>query len=87
MSTDIKPGDLVVVVRGSPCGHTNNLIGKVFTVLGIHPVGARCTDCGFKILMPCAMYRAGCAVPFAWLKKIPPLADIETVKREEEITV
>jgi hypothetical protein len=97
MSEPIKVGDLVMIVRGHDC-----LLRKrgfePFVVLALIPQragGWKCGQCGERDLGKNDAYgaRAGwnkvsddSSVPVSWLKRIPPLEELDDVKRDEEIT-
>ena len=85
----IKPGDLVMVVRGHVCD-----LGNVFTVAAIHPAsnfgGWYCRTCGFDDSKATELFAEavgrpvwGALVP--WLKKIDPPAIDETTETEETV--
>jgi hypothetical protein len=92
MSEPIKAGDLVVVVHDC-CGHW---LGKVFTVrnVGRESDLLECGVCAFKsenysdLAFNAHWSRKGqvwCA-PTSWLKRIPPLSELEGEKHKEELT-
>jgi len=91
MSEPIKPGDLVVVVRPSLCTGANEDVGRVFRVGAVCPgegISKHCQSCG-KSHEPLHMMYAEASdgwFPFARLKRIPPLSELDDVKRDEEIT-
>jgi hypothetical protein len=90
MDKPISVGDLVMVVRGPHCclqpdGHE----GSTFRVTGIrvtHPGGSTCRLCG--------NHRSGFSATghhahnfyVSRLKRIPPLEELDAVKKDEEIT-
>lgn len=85
-SEPITVGDLVQVVRGHECD-----LGLVFTVASIEhwQLGWYCPKCRVESYAP---YTAvgpagfpGDGVDITWLKKIPPLSELEGVKTEEDI--
>ena len=88
MSQEIKVGDLVQVMR-TCCGVFS---GYVFTVTEIfRPDGVRrCKKCGFTSEAQWLFARTGRRrnpkkVPLHWLKRIPPLEELDDVKHEEEL--
>lgn len=93
MSEPIMPGDLVQVVRGHECGLAQN-IGVTFTVETIEVAYSHgCQWCGESMSDGRLLAyghrpgrKSGGYVPVAWLRKIPPLAEPDDVKRDEEIT-
>ena len=88
--TDIKVGDLVVVVDGH-C--TRASVGMIRTVLSIKRDNpGRCATCGASIVLPIVAELDGPApwsrwhLPPSWLRKIEPLAKLETSETKEELT-
>ena len=86
MSEPIKVGDLVMVVKKNVCG-CDWSVGMVFKVIAIDRTQAKnwCCKCG-------ALYGPfDQAVNGVWgaalyrLKRIPPLSELESEKREEDI--
>ena len=71
---NIEVGDLVMVVRW-PHEHKAARLGAVFRV-GIIWGSSRCPICSEIIQELSAGDERGC-VPFSWLKKIPPLSELE----------
>ena len=85
MSDKIEVGDLVVVVRWPCC---KEWLGKIFRVGRINQEPPTfCTKC--KALhgsVYAAIERSDTfASPITWLRKIPPLAELESVERETEL--
>lgn len=84
----ISPGDLVIVVRPTPCCGRSDSFGSVFVVSEIER--AVC-ECGF-----CGKFHSGVFAqrgdkPDDWylmsqLRKVPPLKDDEQVHHNEEAT-
>jgi hypothetical protein len=87
MDKPISVGDLVVVVRWAPCGCCLGLIGKVSRILAPRALKL-CLQCNHEwplgTLAPAVVGDYG--VPVAWLKRIPPLDELESEKHDEEIT-
>ena len=88
MSERIAVGDLVQVVKWPCC---NRHTGKIFTVVNISGSGGvACAGC--RAIHYGAHSESDlqdgdvCWAPNAWLKRIPPLDEIESIKRDEEIT-
>lgn len=87
MSKPISIGDLVVVLRGHQCG-----IGKMGTVVEIfrHHHDGTCKDCGARLpkVNGGLVARLDIDRRFAItrLKRIPPLDEMESAKRDEGIT-
>lgn len=90
MSAPIGVGDLVVVVR-STHACTDDTLGKIFTVLEILSVdqGAHCGRCLRTIIPPGTAFatfnfeRGG--APISWLRRIPPLAELEPTMHAETV--
>lgn len=85
--SDIREGDLVMVVRW-PCCH--RLIGAIFRVLEFSaPLERVPPICGYCSAahqhMACATDDKGYNYPLPWLKKIPPLVEPSHTERREEI--
>jgi hypothetical protein len=82
----ISVGDLVVVT-GAACVCTQLDIGKFSTVEEITVYGGFCRCCG-KTLPPCPVARvthngAVAHKPLSWLKRIPPLEELERIEEAE----
>lgn len=89
MAEPIKAGDLVMVVR-TPHVCSVGWLGHIYRVAYIHPLNPTCRVCGAD-LVPGAMtaiHSDGTfsGAPLPWLKRIPPLEELEGEKRGEEIT-
>ena len=91
MSEPIRVGDLVVVVRSEHECTTRIYGGAVFTVTGFEPQtggGWTCGRCGAVNLLPnilevaLGLHKYG--VPVPWLRRIPPLAELDEAERKEE---
>lgn len=89
MSEQIKAGDLVVIVKTTPCGCCPpTSVGRIFRVIRVKGSGlSRCTSCGFgwKRDGAYAFAEEGNGADVWRLKRIPPLRELDDVKREEEI--
>lgn len=90
----IAKWDLVRVVRWPCCGAG---LGMIDQVTGIEPPyesspyadgSARCGPCGARHQSygDLAITERGHVWPTAWLKRIPPLSELEDERREEDIT-
>jgi hypothetical protein len=87
VSEPIKVGDLVVVVKAC-CDmmvkHKN--FGRVFTVTGFNTGRLKCHHCAFRVpnatWAEFGLYEAY----LPWLKRIPPLSELDDVKNTEELT-
>ncbi len=88
MDRPIQAGDLVAVVRWPCCGYK---LGRTFKVGRIEPSPTglmRCVNCYAR--HPTQgdandSSRDGSWTPLAWLKRIPPLSELEGEKREETV--
>lgn len=98
--SEIRVGDLVVMVRGHECLYAKGA-GIPFTVTElVHPTGGgwMCGYCQQRSAGPneegalgIKPYRATSpgnltAIPISWLKRIPPLSQLDDVKCDEELT-
>lgn len=90
MSEPIKVGDLVQVIHCC-CVGTEVAVGHIFVVSRIViPKGGRFTHkCGFFSTENKAIAehknRTLDHAPLSWLKRIPPLSELEGEQRKEEI--
>lgn len=90
MDKPISVGDLVVTVRGHRC--TLDAVGGVpFVVDTINPpasVSWHCSRCKSQnVASPEPSVDYGKAtIPLSWLKRIPPIEELDSEKRGEEIT-
>lgn len=95
MDKPISVGDLVMVVRGHEC--VLRLKGGIpWRVLGFSAQrngGWHCPKCFEGDIAPEAAIAArlefhdkGNGIPLSWLKRIPPLDELETVRTEDEVT-
>ena len=84
-------GDLAVVVRvDHPCALP--LLGKFFTVLALDASapGIFCSRCGSQWMYrgePVVEYATQTWIPRAWVKRVPPLGELETTQTEEPVEV
>lgn len=86
MDKPISVGDLVVFVRSCCDGFRDGV--TIFRVTHIMPTRSapRCSRCYGPL--PVDRYAADAphgGAPLQWLKRIPPLDELESEKREEEI--
>jgi hypothetical protein len=84
MDKPISVGDLVVVVRWPCCGAYEGMFRTVAHFFTLH--NPHCEACGAKPgdQAMAALSPVGSA-PIAWLKRIPPLEELEGEKRDEKI--
>lgn len=86
----INPGDLVVVMRWPCCGVN---IGKIATVKEIHghAEDGTCVTCQTLSVITgpfqYAIIHTGRPIPLAWLRRIPPLDELDDVKSDQGATV
>lgn len=94
-SASIGVGDLVMVVRGHSCV-LERLGGMPYRVTAIRPQidgGWTCNACWTRDIAPEQMYGATLsihtdqrsAIPLGWLKRIPPLSELEGENTKEKI--
>lgn len=86
MSEPIRVGDLVIIV-GNCCADADYR-GEIHTVTAIHEEGGRCRECGFRApgsvaALPCPT-NPSWGIPLSWLKRIPPLSELESTHNEEK---
>ena len=85
----IQVGDLVMTVRGH-CANTDPWVGKIYTVLEISSsLRQGCGGCGSDENINASMTSAHLGFrlwwPTSWLKRIPPLEELEGTKIDEPI--
>lgn len=87
MTEKISAGDLVVVVRADHSCAIKT-IGMIFTVKEIptHHPGIYCIKCKQSNIAlpdsPIAKLGGGRAFPLHWLKRIPPLSELESIDEQ-----
>jgi len=93
MTDRIEVGDLVIIVRGHEC-QSAHWRGLIFTVTNIvRPERGEwyCPRCGTYSLYHSENAATGLAqdsyIPLSWLKRIPPLSKLESIKECEKVTV
>ena len=93
MTEPIKVGDLVMVVRGHAC-IVARIGGIPFTVLAFMPQiggGWHCSVCNERdiaqsdLIGARLLRHADHGIPLSWLKRIPPLAELEGEQRKEGV--
>jgi threonine dehydrogenase-like Zn-dependent dehydrogenase len=89
MSEPLKVGDLVVVVAHAGCGHVDYR-GYVKRVQSLHHgLVLYCHHCQHEVgRVPFAEFvdEYPANLPIAWLKRIPPLDELERDQIVEELT-
>jgi glutamate/tyrosine decarboxylase-like PLP-dependent enzyme len=88
--SNIKVGDLVMVVKPAPCCGSNNSLGRVFTVGSREPKSKLwCPKCG-HVSHRTDVHAVDVGVAFVQaerLIKIDPPALTESLEREKELSV
>jgi hypothetical protein len=85
VSEPIRNGDLVQIVRPSPCCGGGDSIGHVFEAREVGGTHVRCAACGRRTMGPSAGDASGYYFPLTRLKRIPPLSELEGEKTQEDI--
>ena len=92
MVNDIKPGDLVALVRGHACvlGEVGGIPFEVESVYRTLAPWARfvCNICGHRENAVATRYVVdprGNTLPLSWLTRFAPLIDIEILEQEVEV--
>lgn len=82
----IKPGDLVMVVRATPCCGSSTGCGEVFVAGAAYSGDCKCRQCGLRSA-PNAVWVEGRRqiCDMSRLIKIDPLADEHTTEHAEEL--
>lgn len=86
MDKPIQVGDLVQVVRWPCCGWRIGAIGVVTDFCSGQDTNGRCGGCESHIGKHFSAAKMPYWVPLPWLKRIPPLEELDDVKQDEEIT-
>ncbi len=91
MDKPIGVGDLVMVVRPTPCCGCTDSIGDIFRVKWMGHLEGECCNCGDDSVAsegPGADSDANNDEGYllSRLKRIPPLSELETVRTEDEVT-
>ena len=87
MSEKIQPGDLVMVVKPTPCCGNIHAIGTIYRAASVGYRRFRCVHCLRKHIEIGANYDAGSGHMLARLKRIPPLDGEDVVVKDEELVV
>lgn len=87
--SEIKAGDLVVIVRWPCCGHRLGNVFRVESILSEYQF-FHCDNCGAREQFHEAIAwngePGGVAARLSWLRRIPPLSELTDETRREEIT-
>jgi hypothetical protein len=93
VSEPIKVGDLVVLVRGHECALAEaGGVPFVFNATYRYTTSVHCARCKADPLFGPGDYPrlpkslGGWVVPMTWLKRIPPLDELEREQEKKEIT-
>ena len=87
MNKPISVGDLVQIVRTDCEESARKVVGLVYTVGGIGTEGRHCNWCKQEYPASAIALFAGTkrGAPLPWLKRIPPLEELEGEKTQEDI--
>lgn len=88
MSEKISVGDLVMIVKPAHCCGYDKGLGIIFTVTGFFDNGLICDHCKTETSNERVALVNGewLAVHLDRVRRIPPLEELDDVKRDEEIT-
>ena len=86
MSEKIQPGDLVMVVKPTPCCGADKRVGQIGRVVSVGYEKFRCVHCLRRRFEFGAKFEGGVAQPVERLKRIPPLDGGDVVVKEKELT-
>ena len=82
----IQKGDLVMVVKPTTCCNNSRKIGFIYRVSGIRTTTPTCDYCKTKSSsVTCADEDAYGGFRLTRLKRIPPLAELESTEHKEEL--
>lgn len=82
MDKPIAVGDMIVVVRW-PHEH-GNALGHLYRVRAFAQ-RCRCEDCKKMFEEPCVKVSETGSLPISWVKRIPPLEELEGQRTEESL--
>lgn len=85
--SDIKAGDLVMVVKPAPCCGDSRAIGCIRVVLGIERSAWECSECGGATVETCAVLGDEVGCELSRLKKIDPPADGDSLPTRKDLEV
>ncbi len=92
MSEPIKAGDWVQVIHWHPCGCRLGYVRQVYIIYRNNKRLRYCIPCnGPRLPVPDsdlirAVFTEGASCPASWLRKIPPLGELESEETKERIT-
>jgi hypothetical protein len=84
--SDIKAGDLVMVVRGSSCCGASHFMGLPFTVHSVESLAGVCAKCGAFKLKTFVCRDRYYGFEESSVIKIDPPALPESIERKKELT-
>lgn len=84
--SEIKAGDVVVIVKPTPCCGYTGQIGVVFTVKWLAYVAGICNTCGSGLIGTFVFEVEDGGAPRALVRKIEPLEDPEAIETDLEVT-
>ena len=87
MSEKIQPGDLVMVVKPTPCCGASNSIGEIHRVASVQDIEVRCNISAKYFYSTVAGFENGEYRPIRELKRIPPLDCEDVAVKDEELVV
>ena len=85
MTDPIQPGDLVMVVKPTPCCGADKRVGQIGRVVSVGYENFRCVHCLRRIFEFGAKFDGGVAQPVKRLKRIPPLDCEDVTVKEKEL--
>jgi hypothetical protein len=85
--SDIKAGDLVMVVRGTPCCNQLGAVGSVYQVVAVGTATGYCSRCGTEHYGESVYKRSDFSQWRSCVIKIDPPALPESIERKKELTV
>lgn len=86
--SDIKPGDLVMIVKPMPCCGDNATLGNVFIVKSISGSDGVCGACGdYQEFAMDALRPDGGYTQLSRLKKIDPPAEGDSLPTRKDLEV
>lgn len=83
--SEIKVGDLVVVVKPQPCCGSSRAIGRIHTVHGIARTPFTCTECWTSGVDDLVLYGDFSGTSISCVRKIEPLEDPETIEIDDSL--
>jgi len=86
MNTQIQPGDLVMVVKPTPCCGAADALGETHRVAKVGRAELWCNVCFANFDGIAALIGDGDYIPLRELKRIPPLDGEDVVTKEKELT-